>query len=82
MLVEVVKWKVVLGKAVYRVGDIFDCRATEARVLLQIGELKVAPSGSKATRVSWPPPSKPFVARAPVKQRRPPPLSSLYRVRF
>jgi hypothetical protein len=81
MLVQVLKRKVVLGKGVYRSGDIFDCRATEARVLIQAGALKAAPLGSEESSPQWPPAKKPFVATVRV-QKRPPPLSSLYRVRF
>jgi hypothetical protein len=75
-LVQVVKPKLVLGKSIYKAGDIFECRASaETRGLIQIGALKLAPSDSKATRL--PPTKKPFVARAKV-QKRPPPLRSLY----
>jgi hypothetical protein len=67
-LVQVVKPKLVLGKSVYREGDIFDCRATEACALVQAGTLKAAPSGSKASRLQWPPEKPPFVPRIKLVQ--------------
>jgi hypothetical protein len=67
-LVQVVKPKLVLGKSVYREGDIFDCRATEACALIQTGTLKAAPSGSKASRLQWPPAIEPYV-RLPVQSK-------------
>lgn len=50
MLVQVQKSKLVLGKSVYKKGDVFDCRDAEAKMLIQVGTLKAAAPDAKVSK--------------------------------
>jgi hypothetical protein len=50
MLVQVMKSKLVLGKSVYKKGDVFECRDAEAKMLIQVGMLKAAAPDAKVSK--------------------------------
>ncbi len=52
MLITVKKSKLVLGRTVYRAGDIFECRDMEAKMLVAGGMATKSPPGAKATKGS------------------------------
>jgi hypothetical protein len=50
MLVQVMKSKLVLGKSIYKKGDVFECRDAEAKMLIVVGMLKAAAPDAKISK--------------------------------
>jgi hypothetical protein len=56
MLVQVMKSKLVLGRSIYKKGDVFECRDAEAKALIQVGMVKAAAPDAKASKTAPQPP--------------------------
>jgi hypothetical protein len=74
MLVQVMKSKLVLGRSIYKQGDVFECRDAEAKALTQVGMVKPAAPDAKASK-SQPQPPKTGVslAKGPKAVKQPAP---------
>ena len=64
MLITVKQSKLVLGRTVYRSGDVFECRDAEAKLLVAGGMATKSPPGAKATKGSPTPPTTGMSAKA------------------
>ena len=64
MLITVKQSKLVLGRTVYRSGDVFECRDAEAKLLVAGGMATKSPPGAKATKGSPTPPTTGMSAKS------------------